>query len=100
MNALRALEKAGLPRFRVYDLRHTFASLLLAQGAPITYVAALLSHSRPTTTLQWYAHWLPGRSRPASICRTPAYSMSLSVIYPRVACGDPRTGLVRLRRPE
>ena len=46
--------------FRVYDLRHTFASLLLAQGAPITYVAAQLGHSRPTTTLQFYAHWVPG----------------------------------------
>ncbi len=55
-----ALEKAELSGFRVYDLRHTFASLLLAQGAPVTYVSAQLGHSRPTTTLQWYAHWLPG----------------------------------------
>ena len=54
------LEKANLSSFRVYDLRHTFASLLLAQGVPITYVSAQLGHSRPTTTLQWYAHWLPG----------------------------------------
>jgi hypothetical protein len=29
---------AKLPGFRVYDLRHTYASLLLAAGAPITYV--------------------------------------------------------------
>ena len=54
------LKKAELSSFRVYDLRHTFASLLLAQGVPITYVSAQLGHSRPTTTLQWYAHWLPG----------------------------------------
>ena len=54
------LKKAELSGFRVYDLRHTFASLLLAQGAPVTYVSAQLGHSRPTTTLQWYAHWLPG----------------------------------------
>src|SRR3989475_13079278 len=33
---------AGLPRFRLYDLRHTFATHLLGQGAPITYVAAQL----------------------------------------------------------
>jgi len=59
-NFAEMLSKADLPHFRVYDLRHTFASLLLAQGAPITYVAAQLGHSRPTTTLQWYAHWLPG----------------------------------------
>ena len=35
------------------------ATELLAQGAPITYVAAQLGHTKPTTTLQWYAHWLP-----------------------------------------
>src|SRR6266850_1441647 len=57
-NFAAALDKAKLSGFRVYDLRHTFASLLLAQGVPITYVAAQLGHSKPTTTLQWYAHWI------------------------------------------
>ncbi len=53
------LRAAGLPRFRLYDLRHTFATHLLSQGAPITYVAAQLGHAKPTTTLMYYAHWLP-----------------------------------------
>ena len=55
----QALKRAKLPGFRVYDLRHTFASLLLAQNAPITYVSAQLGHTDATTTLRWYARWLP-----------------------------------------
>jgi len=53
------LRKSGLPAFRLYDLRHSYASHLLAEGAPITYVAAQLGHARPTTTLAHYAHWIP-----------------------------------------
>jgi hypothetical protein len=56
-------QAAALPNFRLYDLRHTFATHQLAQGAPITYVDAQLGHSKPTTTLQWYAHWLPTARR-------------------------------------
>jgi integrase len=59
----RLLSKAGLPRFRLYDLRHSFATHLLALGAPITYVAAQLGHAKPTTTLAFYAHWLPTAER-------------------------------------
>jgi integrase len=51
----RTLKRAGLPHFRLYDLRHIYASLLLAAGAPITYVSAQLGHANPTTTLHHYA---------------------------------------------
>ena len=59
----RLLKRAGLPHYRVYDLRHTFASLLLAEGAPITYVAAQLGHSSPATTLRYHATWIPSKGR-------------------------------------
>jgi integrase len=57
------LARAGLPRFRLYDLRHTFATHLLGAGEPITYVAAQLGHAKPTTTLAFYAHWIPRGDR-------------------------------------
>jgi integrase len=47
----------GRPAFRLYDLRHTYASLLLAGRTPITYVSAQLGHANPTTTLRYYAKW-------------------------------------------
>jgi integrase len=56
---IRVLNKAGVSGHRLYDLRHTFATALLAKYAPITYVAAQLGHAKPTTTLQHYARWLP-----------------------------------------
>jgi len=59
----RWLARAKVPAFRLYDLRHTFASLLLAAGAPITYVSAQLGHANPATTLRYYARWVPSRGR-------------------------------------
>jgi Phage integrase family len=43
-------------------MRHTFASLLLQEGAPITYVSQQLGHRDPSITLRVYAHWLPDAS--------------------------------------
>jgi len=57
----RALKAAKLStHHRPYDLRHTYASLMLQRGAPITFVSQQLGHSNPSTTLRHYAHWIPG----------------------------------------
>ena len=40
-------------------MRHTFASLLLQAGVPITYVSKQLGHRDASITLRVYAHWLP-----------------------------------------
>jgi integrase len=50
-----ALKRAGLPKMRFHDLRHTFASLLLDQGESIKYVQSQLGHASPTVTLEVYA---------------------------------------------
>lgn len=55
--------KPPLPPHRLYDLRHSFASHLLAAGAPITYVSAMLGHASPAITLSVYSRWLPTADR-------------------------------------
>jgi integrase len=60
----RHLKAAGLPKaFRFYDMRHAAASLLIADGLPITAVSAMLGHALTSTTLNTYAHVLPGADR-------------------------------------
>ena len=51
-----AVETAELKHIRFHDLRHTFASLLIAEGLDVTYIAAQLGHANPTITLSTYAH--------------------------------------------
>lgn len=53
------LEKAGLPRIRFHDLRHTHATLLLAAGESIKAVSRRLGHASIDITLKVYAHLLP-----------------------------------------
>src|SRR3954471_8330701 len=53
-----ALEKAGLQPVRWHDLRHTFASLLIAGGANIIFVSRQLGHTSSQITLGIYAHLL------------------------------------------
>ncbi len=60
---LAALRTAGLPRLRFHDLRHSAASLLLAQGVPARMIMELLGHSQITLTLGTYSHILPQLSR-------------------------------------
>jgi integrase len=53
------LKAANLAYRRVHDLRHTYASLMLAAGAPILYVSKQLGHASPKMTLDVYSSYLP-----------------------------------------
>jgi integrase len=55
-----ALDRAGLRRIRFHDLRHTFGSLLIQAGAPLTYVRDQMGHSSIKITVDIYGHMIPG----------------------------------------
>ena len=50
------LDRAGLPRIRFHDLRHSAATLLLGLGIHPKIVSELLGHSQVGITLDLYSH--------------------------------------------
>jgi len=71
-NFKRVLRKAGLRDIRYHDLRHTYASQLLAQGEPVTYVSQQLGHANSQITFRVYAHWIPNKSQRQAVNRLPS----------------------------
>jgi len=59
----KCLEKAGLRRIRIHDLRHTYATLRIAAGHNIADVSKQLGHHSINITVDTYHHWTPGANK-------------------------------------
>jgi integrase len=56
---------AGLPRIRLHDVRHSYATAALAAGVPAKVVSERLGHANIAITMDTYSHVLPAwTSRP------------------------------------
>ncbi|MFC7572463.1 site-specific integrase [Klenkia terrae] len=64
--AQRALGDDRVPTIRLHDLRHTHATLLLADGEPVKVVSERLGHASATITLTVYQHVHPGMGKQAA----------------------------------
>lgn len=64
-NFERIVAAAGLPRIRVHDLRHSHATLLLAEGIPVHVVSRRLGHAKTSITVDTYAHVMAGQDEAA-----------------------------------
>jgi len=53
------LSRAGVEGVRLHDLRHFYASGLIASGCDVVAVQRALGHAKSTTTLTTYAHLWP-----------------------------------------
>jgi integrase len=60
------LKRAGLPRIRFHDLRHTAATLLLGRGINPKIVSEMLGHASVGITLDTYSHVLPDMQEQAA----------------------------------
>ena len=61
----KALEKAGLRKIRIHDLRHTFASMLIQNGEPLPYIQKQLGHHSIKVTVDVYGHLSPEGNKSA-----------------------------------
>ena len=73
----RDLERAGLPRVRFHDLRHTFATLALQNGVDVKAVSGMLGHYSAGFTLDTYAHVTTSAQRQAAEAMEHVLSGSL-----------------------
>jgi integrase len=51
--------QAGLRPIRLHDLRHSAASMMLADGTPVKVVSEMIGHSDPAITMGVYQHVIP-----------------------------------------
>ena len=82
------LEDHGLRRMRFHDLRHSCASLLLANGVPLKHIQEWLGHSDFTTTANIYAH-LDYKSK-----ITSAQAMETGLVLPEGGDFESRWGSI------
>jgi integrase len=85
-----AIEKANigragtpLPHMSVHGLRHSFASLMIQLGKPVSQVSQILGHKDPSLTLKVYTHWFSGASSASAMA-----DLSAAIRRPAVAGGS------------
>ena len=57
---------AGLPKIRLHDVRHSYATAALAAGVPAKVVSERLGHANIAITMDTYSHVLPGLDEQAA----------------------------------
>lgn len=67
-----ATEQAGLGKWSPHELRHSAASLLIAQGVPLKVVSEVLGHSSIRVTADVYGHLLDDAKSEAATAMTAA----------------------------
>lgn len=91
------LRQAGLPNLRLYDARHTAATLALAAGVPPKVLSEQMGHTSAAFTLDTYAHVMP-HMQAAAATRVEAllFPQSRSISKRKA----PQTGALAVRKRE
>lgn len=85
----RTREKAGLEEFTLHDLRHFYASGLIAQKCDVVTVQRALGHAQPSITLDTYSHLWPSAE---DTTRGAASAVAKTVLAARADSARTETG--------
>jgi integrase len=80
----RVCRSLGLPKLRFYDLRHTHASLLIAQGMHPKLIAERLGHSSIKLTMDTYGHLFEGSDSEAANAMQRLFGQESEPVVPNV----------------
>ncbi|WP_433540934.1 site-specific integrase [Streptosporangium sandarakinum] len=80
--------KAGLGHWHPHELRHSGASLMLAQGTPLHVVSEILGHASTSITKDVYGHLVEGEKRAATAAISGALLGGQRPVAPKVAPKD------------
>lgn len=60
------VKRLGLPKIRLHDVRHSYATAALAAGVNVKIVSGRIGHANPTITTNIYQHVIPGMDQAAA----------------------------------
>lgn len=86
---LRTLTAAGVSRVRMHDLRHFYASALIAAGCDVVTVQRALGHRSATTTLNTYSHLWPDAEDRTRAAAAALIADSCGLVADSATASDP-----------
>ena len=75
--------QAGLPKIRLHDVRHSYATAALRAGMPVKELSQRLGHADISVTLRVYAHVLPGDDETAAALVAAAITGTITTLGDR-----------------
>jgi integrase len=94
---------AGLPRIRLHDVRHSYATAALKAGISARVISERLGHASVAFTLQTYGHVIPGMDRDAAATVTDLILSSMQkgsgTVVPDPPLTNPLTTARRATHP-
>src|ERR1019366_1118158 len=84
----RLVDRSGVPRIRLHDVRHTYATLAMDQGVDPKTLSDRIGHANTSVTLQIYGHRSHGRDTVMAQALGELIQSALTPEAPQEPCGQ------------